>query len=291
MGSRGRGPRTHPVPHVHCHRRSQANHRVGPLTHGPNELSPPPPWRGRHGDGGAPKGSQWPLSASRHPTRTTTLPEPSAVPLAGLGRFVPLAKVTPRAPGGSVWTSGDSPFDAVISAVETAGQVGLVAVAGAVQPGPVADQPAAAPGRRRRSSRLSRVRRRGGLPAWAPRYFGFTHRRAASRQAAPPVIGGPGALVWSAPRPRRAGQRAFREAPEAHGQMVPVGAVVTTAGHPRRAAPAAVPVPMGAAPRRAGRPPTSRAAPAPAADGRRRAGCPSRRACGRPARAAGTPAG
>src|SRR5450759_4667918 len=97
--------------------------------------------------------------------RGTTLPEPSATPLAGLGRFVPLAKVTPRAPGGSVWTSGDSPFDAVISAVATAGQVGLVAVAGAVQPGPVADQPVAAPGRRRRSLRLSRVRRRGGRPA------------------------------------------------------------------------------------------------------------------------------
>jgi hypothetical protein len=53
----------------------------------------------------------------------------------------------------------------VISAVETTGQVGPVAVAGAVQPGPVADQPVAAPGRRRRSSRLSRVRRRGGRPA------------------------------------------------------------------------------------------------------------------------------
>jgi hypothetical protein len=93
------------------------------------------------------------------------------------------------------------------------------------------------------------------------------------------------------PRPLGAGQRAFREALEAHGQMVPAGAVVTTAGRPRRAAPAAVPVPRRAAPRRAGRPPTCRAAPAEAADGRRRAGCPSRRACGRPARAAGTPAG
>jgi hypothetical protein len=50
----------------------------------------------------------------------------------------------------------------VISAVETTGQVGLVALAGAVQPGPVADQPV---GRRRRSLRLSRVRRRGGRPA------------------------------------------------------------------------------------------------------------------------------
>src|SRR5664280_2205465 len=97
--------------------------------------------------------------------RGTTLPEPSATPLAGLGRFVPLAKVTPRAPGGSVWTSGDSPFDEVISAVETAGQVGARCGSGRGAAGSVADQPAPAPGRQRCSSRLSRVRRRGGLPA------------------------------------------------------------------------------------------------------------------------------
>src|SRR5664280_3055354 len=99
------------------------------------------------------------------------------------------------------------------------------------------------------------------------------------------------AALTALPRPLGAGQRAFREALEAHAQMVPAGAVAKTAGHPRRAAPAAVPVPTRAAPRRAGRPPTCRAAPAAAANGRRRAGCPSRRACGRPARAAGTPAG
>jgi hypothetical protein len=86
----------------------------------------------------------------------------------------------------------------VISAVETTGQVGLVALAGAVQPGPVADQPAAAPGPPARRTTGGRRRGTPVSPTAGPRAAGRHHRSLVVR----------GALVWSAPGPRRAGQHA-----------------------------------------------------------------------------------
>ena len=51
--------------------------------------------------------------------------------------------------------------------------------------------------------------------------------------SASPVPAVLASTAWTAlPRPLGAGQRAFREALEAHAQMVPAGAVVTTAGPP-----------------------------------------------------------